>query len=74
MLSEAFQAKLAFDTGLAPVNSQCHSPDIQSDDVRFFVAATNAPITPLNQAAFADKKEMEAFTQELKAFVKMMRK
>lgn len=74
MLSEAFQAKLAFDTGLAPVNSQCQSPDIQSDDVRFFVAATNAPITPLNQAAFADKKEMEAFTQELKAFVKMMRK
>ncbi|MBR6153902.1 MAG: hypothetical protein IKQ43_05645 [Treponema sp.] len=74
MLSSGFQADLAFRTGLAPVNAQCQTPDIQADDVRFFIAATNAPLTPLNQAAFADQKEMEAFALEITTFIKKMRK
>ena len=74
MLSSGFQADLAFGSGLAPVDAQCQPPDILSDDVRFFVAATNAPLTPLDQAAFSNEKAMEAFVQELKTFIKVMRK
>ena len=74
MLSQSFQTKLSFNTGLAPVNAQCQTPDILSDDVRFFTAATNAPLTPLGQAVFADEKTMESFAQELKTFVRIMRK
>ena len=74
MLSSNFQADLSFKTGLGPVNSQCQSPDIQSDDVRFFVAATNPPLTPLSQAAFSDQKAIESFTLEITTFVKRMRR
>ena len=74
MLSQNFQADLAFGSGLAPVDAQCQPPDILSDDVRFFIAATNAPLTPLDQATFSDEKAMESFAQELKTFVRTMRK
>ncbi|MBO4320224.1 MAG: hypothetical protein J5857_07120 [Treponema sp.] len=74
LLSKDFQSKISFYTGLAPVDAQCQTPDILSDDVRFFVAATNAPLTPLNQAAFSDEKQIESFAIELTGYVKKMRK
>lgn len=73
MLSQDFQTKLAYKTGLAPVNAQCQSPDILSDDVRFFTAATNAPLTPLGSAAFTSEDDARDFALELRSLIKTFR-
>lgn len=65
ILKTPIQESLSAKTGLSPVLSNCTVPDIQADDVRFFVAATNAPIQPLSASAFTEKSRRDFFAKEL---------
>ena len=69
LLSTPAQESLSAKTGLSPVLSNCIVPDIQADDVRFFVAATNAPIQPLGNSAFTEKSAKDTFTRELMGYI-----
>lgn len=69
LLSTPVQESLSAKTGLSPVLSNCLVPDIQADDVRFFVAATNAPIQPLGNAAFTEKSSKDTFCKELTGYI-----
>lgn len=47
MLSVKKQEELSNATGLAPVLAFCKTPDQQSDDARYWIAATEAPLAGL---------------------------
>lgn len=47
LLSVNNQEQLVNATGLAPVLAMCKTPDQQSDDARYWVAATEAPVAGL---------------------------
>lgn len=70
LLAGELQNQLSIKTGLAPVLAQCGVPDRQSDDVRYWVAATEKPSTPLSAAAFKNNPNREAFAEALRATLK----
>lgn len=70
LTSDESQKTLSRMTGLAPVNARCPCPDIEADDVRFWIAATNEPLIPLNRAAFTSSSQMEIFSQVLANYIK----
>ena len=73
MLSrELIQGKLADDTGLVPVLANCHVPDHQADDIRYWIAATNAPLVPLGDAIFCESSGMEVFSDALTGYIKSL--
>ncbi len=49
MISTQGQENLSRATGLAPVLAKCRTPDHQSDDARFWVAATETPLAGLSR-------------------------
>ena len=57
-------------TGLAPVFAQCRTPDRQADDVRYWVAATNAPLAGLSREVALSKKQKDELAQDLAAKIK----
>lgn len=67
MLAGDLQQHLCNKTGLAPVLSTCGVPDHQSDDVRYWVAATDKPLAPLSNAAFTNKPNRTAFAEALRS-------
>ena len=69
LLAPSSQDSLCLKTGLAPVLAQSHVPDIQSDDVRFWAAATEAPLQPLDTAAFTNPANREQFVREYAGYV-----
>lgn len=70
LLSNSMQTQLCSRTGLAPVQANCSTPDKQSDDVRYWVAASNKPLPTLSDAAFTKKTERNAFASALRALLK----
>jgi len=54
-LGETKQTELCTATGLAPVQKSCSVPDVQADDVRYWLAASAGPIMPLSAAVPSDK-------------------
>lgn len=73
LASLQMQEKLSKDSGLAPVQAQSRVPDRQADDVRYWIAATNAPITPLGDAAFTDAENKNLFFKELSDYIHFMK-
>ena len=68
--SDSGQEDLSRATGLAPVFAQCRTPDRQADDVRYWVAATNAPLAGLSREVALSKKQKDELARELAAKIK----
>lgn len=49
LLASSRQSNLSLKTGLTPVDSSCSAQDRQSDDVRYWLAASEGPVKPLSQ-------------------------
>lgn len=54
-LCETKQTELCTATGLAPVQKSCSVPDVQADDVRYWLAASAGPIMPLSASVPSEK-------------------
>ena len=65
-LSNEFQSQLSFATGLAPVQANCSVPDVQADDVRYWVAASDEPLPALADWIFTTKGQKNAFAEALR--------
>lgn len=61
-----FQSELSMTSGLAPVQANAAVPDVQADDVRYWVAASSSPLPSLSDAAFKSEDERAAFAKELR--------
>jgi hypothetical protein len=61
------QEKISRTTGLAPVQADSRIPDIQADDVRYWVAASGAPLPALADAAFSDDSVRADFATALRS-------
>ncbi len=70
LLADSLQSSLCGKTGLAPVQKNCPTPDIQSDDVRYLVAASGVPLPALSEAAFTNKPNRSAFAAALRTILK----
>lgn len=64
------QERLAFGTGLAPMLANSKIPDIQSDDLRFWIAATSAPVISMGQAAFDSEQKKEDFANAVREWIR----
>ena len=58
-LAKELQTELSTKTGLAPVQKNCQVPDHQSDDVRYWLAASNGPVNPLSCAIPSKKAQTQ---------------
>lgn len=69
-LCETKQLDLCAKTGLAPVNKSCATPDIQSSDVRYWLAASSGPIMPLSASVPSEnaRKYLAKFLRENASF------
>lgn len=63
------QPRLTIGTGLAPVKSNSSVPDIQADDVRYWVAASNTPFPALADSLFTTKSQKSAFAEALRTIL-----
>lgn len=59
------QTELCTFTGLSPVQKDCITPDRQSDDVRYWLAASSGPLLPLS-AAIPDSKTQKIIANLLR--------
>lgn len=69
-LSDELQTKLSAATGLAPVQANCPVPDVQADNVRYWVAASGTPVTPLAQSLFVSKHQQNSFAEALRSLLR----
>ena len=65
-LADEFQSQLSFATGLAPVQASCSVPDVQADDVRYWVAASDEPLPALADWIFTTKGQKNTFADALR--------
>ena len=65
LISTASQASLSQLTGLAPVLANCPTPDKQSDDARFWIAATSIPVAGLGHEADLTEEEFKQLAKEI---------
>ena len=65
-LADEFQGQLSFATGLAPVQASCSVPDVQADDVRYWVAASDEPLPALADWIFTTKGQKNVFADALR--------
>lgn len=63
------QSFLAKESGLAPVHAHATTPDIQGDDVRYWVAATKAPLATLADAAFETDAELNKAAETFRTMI-----
>lgn len=70
LLTDSLQGALCAKTGLAPVQKNSTVPDIQSDDVRYWVAASGTPMQALSDSAFTNKANRSAFAEALRTVLK----
>lgn len=61
LLMPSVQESLGNRTGIAPVLASVNCGDIQSDDARFWVAATQPPLMPMSEEAFCDAMQRMCF-------------
>ena len=69
LTSENAQERISNLTGLAPMHARCHVPDVYSDDIRFWIAASEVPLTPLGSSAFTSRQKMEAVANCLRDYI-----
>ncbi len=72
LISSRAQEFLARESGLAPVLAQCRTPDVQSGDLRFWVASSSEPLTSLAYSAFENSTERENFSVQLIEYIKSL--
>lgn len=72
LMMPSVQESLARRTGLAPVLAACSTPDIQSSDAQYWVAASEAPVAPLSSYSFSSSHEMEIFSTVIKEQVESL--
>lgn len=65
LLSTEYQEKISAATGLAPVLANCKTPDRQSDDARYWIAATNAPLAGLGHEVNLNLFQQESIIKEI---------
>lgn len=70
LISNKAQESLSRSSGLAPVLAQCRTPDIQADDVRFWIASSSSPVIPLSYSAFSLAQDRDFFAQELITYIR----
>lgn len=63
------QGFLSQATGLAPTHASAPTPDVQADDVRYWVAATNLPLPALSDASFSTSSELATFASDFRNLV-----
>jgi hypothetical protein len=63
------QEVLARSSGLAPAQANSNVADRQADDVRYWVAATNAPLPALSEAAFTNDARRSACVKALRNLI-----
>lgn len=59
LITPPVQARLSTTTGLAPADANANTPDIEADDLRYWVAASSQPYPGLDKAAFVTLKEQK---------------
>ncbi len=69
-MANELQATLSAKTGLGPTQANCSVPDIQADDVRYWVAASNTPLPALSDALFVNKQQKNAFAEALRSILR----
>lgn len=69
LVQEENQEFLARSSGLAPLLANCKIPDMQSDDIRFWIAASSKPEIPLGLAAFDNEKKKHQFAQAIRQYI-----
>lgn len=69
-LSDILQTKLSSMTGLAPVQKSCGVPDVQADDVRYWVAASNPPSQGLANELFTTRQQKALFAETIRILLK----
>lgn len=65
LLSTETQSSLSQLSGLAPVLANCSTPDRQSDDARFWVAATSTPYAGLGHEAELSQEQLKKLAREI---------
>lgn len=65
LLSVKVQEDMSRSTGIAPVLAQCHTPDKQADDARFWIAATNSPLPGLSNEIYLTKSQKSSLAAEI---------
>ena len=63
--SDGAQSALSMASGLAPAAARATAPDRESDDVRYWVAASEPPYPGLDKDAFRTPAERAAFAGEI---------
>ena len=63
LLSTEAQEELSRATGLAPVLANCNTPDLQADDARYWIAATEPPFAGLGHEAALSQEQLAALRQ-----------
>jgi len=71
LLSTQGQEQLSRNTGLAPVLAHCKTPDRQSDDARYWIAATNTPLAGLSREVDLTLEQKQDLAKEIGAKIKV---
>lgn len=69
LMNNDVQEDIARKTGLAPSLAGCRTPDIQSDDLRYWIAASSGSVTPLGDASFISSEKKEQFAECVRNFI-----
>lgn len=69
LMDNAVQEDIARKTGLAPSLAGCRTPDIQSDDLRYWIAASSGSVAPLGDASFSSSAKKEQFAECIRNFI-----
>lgn len=70
LITPEYQESLARATGLAPVLAQCRVPDKQSNEARYWIAATTAPLPGLANEVFMTKQHKATIAAEIASRIK----
>ncbi|MBP5284347.1 MAG: hypothetical protein J6Y93_06775 [Treponema sp.] len=65
LFKRELQESISRNTGLAPVNKSCRTPDTQASDVRYFIAASSAPVSGLSRETYLSPDFKKALTAEI---------
>ena len=65
-----WQERLCGISGLAPADASCKVPDVQSDNVRYWIAATNTPLVPLSNSVCSNNTIKAALARAIRAYIR----
>lgn len=70
LVTESAQEDLCRATGLAPVLAQCRTPDKQSYEARYWIAATASPLAGLSNEVYISKEKKATIAAEIASRIK----